>query len=122
MASFFEGLGIDGCFGQQLNCIGVEDERAPPPPPQFDGDTPFNPVPRLINGFGNAKVVLVSAGEAHSLAVTDDGGLHAWGSARCSSNLATFKAVLYKPPHYSSVSPCHEPRDPETQCHPFLTP
>lgn len=50
----------------------------------IDSDGPFQPVPALVSdgGLRGKKVSSVACGSWHSLAVTDDGDLYAWGAAR----------------------------------------
>eukprot|EP00927_Polykrikos_kofoidii_P071646 TRINITY_DN67900_c0_g1_i1.p1 TRINITY_DN67900_c0_g1~~TRINITY_DN67900_c0_g1_i1.p1 ORF type:complete len:794 (-),score=117.94 TRINITY_DN67900_c0_g1_i1:72-2453(-) len=49
-----------------------------------DPDGPFQPVPKRVSGSydGSGKVRSVACGSWHSLAVTRDGQLYAWGAAR----------------------------------------
>eukprot|EP00929_Paragymnodinium_shiwhaense_P005626 TRINITY_DN10785_c0_g2_i1.p1 TRINITY_DN10785_c0_g2~~TRINITY_DN10785_c0_g2_i1.p1 ORF type:complete len:794 (-),score=145.91 TRINITY_DN10785_c0_g2_i1:132-2270(-) len=50
--------------------------------PRDEDNWPYQPVPRLVSGgaLSNKKVVAVACGENHSLVVTADGQLLAWGS------------------------------------------
>jgi len=50
--------------------------------PRDEDNWPFQPVPRLVMGGARdgLQVVVVACGENHSLVVTSDGHLHAWGS------------------------------------------
>lgn len=50
-------------------------------------------MPALVEGLND--IVLVTAGDSHTAALTDDGKVFAWGNFRVS--MIYFKFILYSP-------------------------
>ena len=42
---------------------------------------PFMPVPKKIDSLQNQFVILLACGDSHSMALTRDGAIYAWGEA-----------------------------------------
>lgn len=60
--------------------LGLEDERVTTLSQRKEGTEVLCALPKRINGFPvGRKVVQIAAGDAHSLALLDDGTVFGWG-------------------------------------------
>jgi len=66
----------EATFGQ----LGLEDIRDLP---KNSDNKPYQPYPVKVTALGNKKIIDVSCGELHTLALTETGTLYSFGGNTC---------------------------------------
>ena len=54
--------------------------------PLRTGDQEDSLVPKLLKSIRGQKISHVTAGDEHTVALTEDGGIFAWGDGKCGQN------------------------------------
>mmetsp|Transcript_25606 Transcript_25606/g.29415 ORF Transcript_25606/g.29415 Transcript_25606/m.29415 type:complete len:95 (+) Transcript_25606:454-738(+) len=44
---------------------------------------PYQPTPRIVELLSDAKIIQISCGDAHTVALSSDGKLYSWGGGGC---------------------------------------